>query len=136
MRSPAITLVLTLALLTGCASTPDWAGMSEDEIASWRAMDLSAAAAQQLTSAGLDTGDVTQWREAGVTTTEAILAWNQAGWKPESATPWVERNFSLEAAMAWAQEKFTAEQARTWVDSGFDLSEAVANRDKGLTPVK
>ena len=136
MKFSALPILFSVTLLVGCASTPDWSGMSEDKIAAWRGMGLTAEVAQEFADAGISSSEVTQWREAGLSATDAIIAWNEAGWNPETAGPWIERKFSLEAATAWAEEKFTAEQARTWFDAGFDLREAISNRDKGLTPVR
>lgn len=130
-------LILSLALMLGaCASTPTWEGMSESEIAAWKAMDLTAESAQKFSRAGLSSDDVAAWREAGLTGTDAILAWSKTGWKPESAASWLERDFDLETASEWAKERFTAEEASVWMKSGFDLDQAMDNREKGLTPVR
>ena len=129
-------LGLTAMLIAGCAGTPNWKGMSESEIAGWKAMNVSAETAQKFARAGLSSDDLGAWRDAGLSATDAILAWHEAGWKPEAATPWIQNKFSLGAATEWAAEKFTAEEARNWFDAGFSLTQAIDHRSKGLTPVK
>jgi hypothetical protein len=130
------TFLVGILLLSGCASTPSWKGMSEDQIAAWRALDIEAAEAQAYRKAGIDTGDVEDWREAGLSAGDAILAWHEAGWTPAMAAPWLNKQFGLELATEWSGEKFTADQAREWIDAGFSLREAIANRSKGLAPVR
>ena len=55
------TLLVSLALFAGCASTPPWAGMSQQEIAGWKGLDFLPTAAQ---------------------------AWHQKGFTPDTAGPW------------------------------------------------
>ena len=128
--------VLIAVLIAGCAGAPSWKGMSESEIAAWKAMDVNAETAQKFTRAGLSSDDVDAWRDAGLSATDAILAWNEAGWKPEAAASWIQHQFSVGAAKEWAAEKFSASEARNWFDAGFSLKQAVENRNKGLTPVR
>ena len=129
-------LILATAILAGCASAPTWEGMSENEIAAWRSMNIEAAEAQAYREAGLDTAEIEAWREAGLPGREAILAWNDEGWTAATAEPWLKTQFDLETATDWAEKKFTADQARAWVDAGFSLKEAINNRAKGLAPVR
>ena len=126
---------LVVLLLSACASTPTWEGMSEDEISGWRGMNIEAAEAQAYRKAGLDRDAVAEWRQVGLVASDRILAWNESGWTPDSAAPWLQQKFDLDSAVTWAKEKFTADQARDWVDAGFSLEEAMENRAKGLQPV-
>jgi len=97
------------AFFVGCASTPPWGDMTQDEIAAWKADGFSAADAQ---------------------------AWAKKGFDPKSAQDWHSRGFDLEATLAWKQNSFTADSAQRWRSSGFGLTKAVENRGKGLTPIE
>jgi hypothetical protein len=135
-RITSLTTALLSLVLAACASAPTWQGMSESEISGWKALSVDVASAQEFRKAGLSAAAVEQWREAGLTTTDAILAWNESGYTPETAGPWVRQGFDLATSADWTEQKFTAEEARVWVDSGFSLKQAIDNREKGLTPVR
>jgi hypothetical protein len=136
LRTQYFQLLLCLALLTSCASTPNWKGMSEEEISAWREMNVQAGEAQSFRKAGLSTDAVATWHAAGLASSEAILDWNEAGWNAATAGPWLDNQFDLETAIEWSKERFTPSQARAWIDGGFSLREAIANRAKGLAPVR
>lgn len=129
-------LFLCLALLTSCASAPSWDGMSQDEIAAWHDLNVEAGEAQTYRKAGLNAEAVAAWQSAGLASSEAILAWKKAGWNSATASPWLENQFDLETAIEWSKERFTPSQARAWIDGDFTLREAIANRAKGLAPIK
>jgi hypothetical protein len=109
MSNKFAALFSIVLLVSACASAPAWKGMSEDEIASWKAMSVEPAAAQE---------------------------WRKGGFTPYSAEAWMRAGFKAENAVKWAAEKFTAEEAQNWRVGGFSLDQAVENRGKGLTPVK
>jgi hypothetical protein len=109
LNKNVITTLCMALLVTACASTPSWKNMSEDEIASWKALNLEPAAAQQ---------------------------WRKGGFSPANAETWIKSGFKYEGAANWARENFSPEDARAWKDGGFSLKDAVSNRAKGLTPVR
>ena len=96
-------VILSAIILAGCASTPTWEGMSENEIAAWRSLDIEAAEAQGYRKAGLGTDDIEAWRSAGLSASESILAWHEAGWSPTTAEPWLKQQFGLELHLKGTQ---------------------------------
>jgi hypothetical protein len=109
-RNPALAL-LSAALLAfflfGCA-TPPWAGMSESEIAAWKAAGFGPDQAR---------------------------GWYDAKFSAEDASAWKEKGFHLESAVEWHQQKFTADEAASWKAAGMNTEKAVENRDQGLMPI-
>ncbi|MCL1046295.1 hypothetical protein L2737_13335 [Shewanella electrodiphila] len=102
-------VILVACLLYGCASAPTWKGMSERDIAEWKAIGFDAAQAQ---------------------------TWSKKGFNAEQSQLWSKASFDVESAMDWSKEKFNPEEAATWKQAGFKLDDAIDDRAKGLTPVK
>ena len=100
---------LLISFIIGCASAPNWEGMSEREISQWKSRGFDASQAQN---------------------------WRVRGFDAAEANGWVQANFSLETATIWAKESFNVEEAQVWSEAGFDIEDAVTNRSKGLTPVR
>ncbi|WP_076537084.1 hypothetical protein [Shewanella sp. UCD-KL21] len=99
-----------ICLIYGCASSPaTWEGMSERDIADWKAIGFDAAKAQK---------------------------WSKSGFNAEQSQQWTQASFNVESAAEWSKEKFNPEEAGTWKQSGFELEDAIEDRAKGLTPVK
>ena len=93
-------------MLFACASSPTWEGMSEDDIAQWKANGFDARSAQ---------------------------VWHRGGFNAIQSKAWMEAKFDVDSAKDWSEEKFSA---ANWSQSGFELDDAVEERSKGLTPLK
>src|SRR4030095_14076524 len=133
MLRKRLCVAVSVALLcVGCASSPTWKGMSESQIATWRAAGIEAGWAQKLTKAGIDAPTYVEWKNAGIKTGDDVLAWNKAGFKAAEAGDWVKNEFDLETATDWKKKSFSATEAAQWRRADFDLSDAIRNREKGL----
>ena len=131
-----IVILLFAIILTSCASTPSWKGMSESEIAAWKEMGVSVEQVGAYVKAGLSHPQVQDWISNEFKDQKSIIEWASANFKPEQAAQWRDVNFNLNDAIAWAAKKFSPQEASEWRKSGFDLDDAQGNRDKGLQPVK
>lgn len=100
-------VVAAISLLGACAS-PNWSGMSETEIASWKAAGADAGLAKN---------------------------WIKKGFSAEDYTAWTKAGFDLKHAAKWKKDEFTASEAAEWSKSGFSLDDAKNSRDKGLMPI-
>lgn len=96
-----------LLLCSSCASPP-WAGMSETEIADWKAEGFGPDQAR---------------------------GWYDADFSAAEATAWREKGFGLDAAIEWHEHKFSADEAAAWKAAGMNTEEAIENRDEGLMPI-
>jgi hypothetical protein len=98
---------LCALLLSSCASPP-WVGMSESEIAAWKAADFGPDQAR---------------------------GWYDAGFSADEANAWKQKGFAMHSAVEWHKDKFTADEAASWKAAGMDTEEAIENRDQGLMPI-
>jgi hypothetical protein len=128
-------VVIALGMFVACA-TPDWSGMSETSIASWKAMDVGPGDAQAFKKEGLDAAAVAEWRKEGFTKDEALKEWHAAGFTASDANAWKAAGFSSDDAKDWKKEKFSASEASSWKKAGLKLKEAISRRAEGLAPVK
>ena len=129
-------LVLAAMLLSACASTPTWEGMSETEIADWKELHVGPGDAQAYREAGLETKAVSQWMDNGFKSAKAVLAWQKAGFTAAKAGAWNSKGFSLDQAVEWKQESFSPDEANEWKTAGFNLQDSIDSRKKGLTPIE
>lgn len=129
-------ILLTIIVLTACASAPSWKNMSESEISDWKSIDVSVEQVGKYVKAGLSQPQVKAWIDSGFTEQDSIIAWSQAKFKPKSAKEWRDINLTLETASKWQLQKFSPAEAQSWMNGGFNLDDAVTNRSKGLSPVK
>lgn len=127
-------LVLALALLGGCA-TPPWDGMSQAEISAWMKEQVGPDAARAYESAGVSASAYKAWLAAGIEP-GAILDWVKFKFQPADAGAWKQSGFTAEPARAWSDKAFTPVEAAKWVKAKFSLSDAIAERAKGLKPIE
>lgn len=130
-------LIALLALiLSSCASTPTWSGISTTEISQWKAMSIDPGGAQRYRGAGLNPNSVANWTKHGFSRSAQIMAWHKEAFDATDAQHWKGEGFSVENAVKWRDKVFTSREAGEWKKGGFNLKSATKNRDKGLTPIK
>lgn len=100
-------LIAALVLVFACAS-PDWSGMSESQIAEWKADGATPAIAKQWIDKGFNAADYKAWSAAG---------------------------FDLDDASKWSKKQFSPTEAAAWSKGGFSVGDAEESRSKGLSPI-
>lgn len=95
--------------LTGCASSSPWSGMPFQEANAWKGIGVQAHDARVLRSSGFTPTDTKEWVQAGISSPQKIVQWNQAGFTPRAASKWLAKDFTLDKAISLKKKGLTVE---------------------------
>ena len=100
MRKIIATVVVASTLLvTGCASTSPWDGVSYDERQEWKGIGVQAFDAKNLRKNGFTPNDTKLWVQSGITAPQTIMNWHRAGFTAPQAAKWLKKGLSLKEAI-------------------------------------
>lgn len=76
-------------------------------------------------------GCTTDWDMAGITSSDDVQTWRNAGFRPREAGKWEAAGITPTEAGYWLQAGFTPEEAGEWKQAGFTPQEAEGWKDEG-----